>query len=127
MKKIPLHNRSEAGSRSANVRSVTFTGNQHTTASYRAVYSFFPVYSCQFFHNQIFIPSTDVIQLTLTLMMTSAQVVQMCVTINDGAIQDYAHPDDHEKKILKTLARWEKENSTYMHHLHHNFIIFCIL
>ena len=37
-------------------------------------------------------------------MMTSAQVVQMCVTINDGAIQDYAHPDDHEKKILKTLG-----------------------
>ena len=93
-----------AGSRRPNVRSVTFTGNQHTTASYRAVYNFFPVYSCQFFHNQIFITTTDVIQLTLTLMMTSAQVVQMCVTINDRPSQDYAHPDDHEKKILKTLG-----------------------
>ena len=37
-------------------------------------------------------------------MMTSAQVVQMCVTINDSPIQDYAHPDDHEKNILKTLG-----------------------
>ena len=66
--------------------------------------SFFPVYSCQFHHNQIFIPSTDVIQLTLTLTMTTAEVVEVSVTINNSPIQDYAHPDDHEKKILKTLG-----------------------
>ena len=38
------------------------------------------------------------------MMMKSAQVVQMSVTINNSPIQDYAHPDDHEKKILKTLG-----------------------
>ena len=54
-------------------------------------------------------------------MMTSAQVVQMSVTINDSPIQDYAHPDDHEKKILENPS-WAKENSTWMHHLHHNLI-----
>ena len=53
--------------------------------------------------------------------MTSAQVVQMSVTINDSPIQDYAHPDDHEKKILENPS-WAKENSTWMHHLHHNLI-----
>ena len=37
-------------------------------------------------------------------MMTSAQVVQMSVTFNDRPIQEYAHPDDHEKKTLKTLG-----------------------
>ena len=37
-------------------------------------------------------------------MMTSAQVVQMSVTINDRPVQDYTNPDDHEKKILKTLG-----------------------
>ena len=41
------------------------------------------------------IPSTDVIQLTLTLKMTTAQDVETSVTVNDNSlIQDYAHPDD---------------------------------
>ena len=40
-------------------------------------------------------PSTDVIQLTLTLMMTIAQVVKTSVTVNNSPIQDYIHPDDH--------------------------------
>ena len=35
------------------------------------------------------IPSTDVVQLTLTLRMTTAQVVD-----NNRPIQDYVHPDD---------------------------------
>ena len=39
--------------------------------------------------------STDVIQLTLTLKMTTAQVVETSVTVNNnGPIQDYVHPDD---------------------------------
>ena len=42
------------------------------------------------------IPSTDVIQLTLTLKMTTAQVVETSVTVsNNGPIQNYVHPDDH--------------------------------
>ena len=41
------------------------------------------------------IPSTDVIQLTLTLKMTTAQVVETTVTVNNNSpIQDYVHLDD---------------------------------
>ena len=40
-------------------------------------------------------PSTDVIQLTVTLKMTTAQVVETSVTVNNNSpIQDYVHPDD---------------------------------
>ena len=35
------------------------------------------------------------IQLTLTLKMTTAQVVETSVTVNNSPIQDYVHPDDH--------------------------------
>ena len=41
------------------------------------------------------ISSTDVMQLTLTLKMTTAQVVETSVTVNNkSAIQDCVHPDD---------------------------------
>ena len=40
-------------------------------------------------------PSTDVIQLTLTLKMTTAQVVETSVSVNNNSpIQDYVHPAD---------------------------------
>ena len=42
-----------------------------------------------------FIPSTDVIQLTLTLKMTTAQVVETSVTFNNSPIQDYVHSDNN--------------------------------
>ena len=45
-------------------------------------------------NNQSIISSTDVIQLTLTLTMTTAQVVKTSVTVNNSPIQDYVHPDD---------------------------------
>ena len=45
--------------------------------------------------NQRLIPSTDVIQLTLTLKMTTALVFETLVTVNNSPIQDYVHPDDH--------------------------------
>ena len=35
------------------------------------------------------------IQLTLTLKMATAQVVEMSFTINNSPIQGYAHPDDY--------------------------------
>ena len=35
------------------------------------------------------------IQLTLTLKMTIAQVVKTSVTVNNSPIQDFVHPDDH--------------------------------
>ena len=41
------------------------------------------------------IPSPDVMQLTLTLKMTTAQVVETSVTVNNNSpIQDYVYPDD---------------------------------
>ena len=44
------------------------------------------------------IPSTDVIQLTLTLKMTTAQLVVTSVTVNNNSpIQDYLHIDDHNQ------------------------------
>ena len=39
--------------------------------------------------------STDVIQLPCTLKMTTTQVVETSVTVNNSPIQDYVHPDDH--------------------------------
>ena len=37
----------------------------------------------------------DLIQLTLTLKMTTAQVVEKSITFNNNSpIQDYVHPDD---------------------------------
>ena len=35
------------------------------------------------------------IQLSFTLKMTSAQVVETSITVNSNPIQDYTHPDDH--------------------------------
>ena len=47
-------------------------------------------------NNQSLIPSADMIQLTLTLKMAIAQVVEISVTVvNNSPIQDYFHPDDH--------------------------------
>ena len=45
-------------------------------------------------NNQSIISSTDVIQLTLTLKMTTAQFVKTSVTVDNSPIQDYIHPDD---------------------------------
>ena len=48
-------------------------------------------------------PSTDVIQLTLTLKMTTAEDVEMSVTVNNNSpIQDYAHPDDQTQRTFVT-------------------------
>ena len=44
----------------------------------------------------------DVIQLNLTLKMTTAQVVETSVTVNnDSPIQDYVHPDDQTQPTLE--------------------------
>ena len=49
--------------------------------------------------NKQSIPSTDVIQLILTLKMTTAQVVETTVTVNNNSpIQDYVHPDDQQQQ-----------------------------
>ena len=55
-------------------------------------------------NNPSIIPSTDVIQLTLTLKMTTAQVVETSVTVNNNSpIQDYVHPDDQTQPFVAVL------------------------
>ena len=54
-------------------------------------------------NNQSIIPSTDVIQLSLTLKMTTAQVVETSVTVdNNSPIQDYVHSDDQTQPFEMT-------------------------
>ena len=45
-------------------------------------------------NNQSLIAWNDVIQLTLTLKMTAAQIVETSVTVNNSSIQDYVHLND---------------------------------
>ena len=52
-------------------------------------------------NNESLIPSTDVIQLTLTLKMTTALVVETSVTLNNSPILDYFHLDDHTQPIYE--------------------------
>ena len=55
-------------------------------------------------NNQSIIPTTDVIQLTLTLKMTTAQVVETSVTVNNNSpIQDYVHPDDQTQPTFEIV------------------------
>ena len=57
-------------------------------------------------NNQSIIPSTDEIQLTLTLKMTTAQVVETSVTVNNNSpIKDYVHPDDQTQPKLKLVPK----------------------
>ena len=41
------------------------------------------------------------IRLTLTLKMTTAQVVKTSVTVNNSPIQDYVHPDDQTQPTFE--------------------------
>ena len=53
-------------------------------------------------NNQSLIPSADMIQLTLTLKMAIAQVVEISVTVvSNSPIQDYVHPDDQTQPTFK--------------------------
>ena len=49
-------------------------------------------------------PSTDVIKLILTLKMTTAQVVETSVNVNNNRlILDYVHPDDQTQPTFEFL------------------------
>ena len=41
------------------------------------------------------------IQITLTLKMTTAQVVETSATVNNSPIQDYVHPDDQTQPTFE--------------------------
>ena len=45
------------------------------------------------------------IQLTLTLKMTTAQVVETSLTINNSSIQDYVHVDDHSQPTHEVSSK----------------------
>ena len=46
------------------------------------------------------------IQLTLTLKMTTAQVVDTSVTVNNNSpIQDYVHPDDQTQPTFEIIKK----------------------
>ena len=56
-------------------------------------------------NNQSLIRSTDVIQLTLTLKMTTAQVVETSLIVNNNSpIHDKVHPDDHTQTTYEMTA-----------------------
>ena len=51
------------------------------------------------------------IQLTLTLKMTTAQVVETSVTVNNNSpIQDYIHPDDQTQPSFVLITNLLYEN-----------------
>ena len=55
-------------------------------------------------NNQSIILSTDVIQLTLTLKMTTAQVVKTSITVNNNSpVEDYVHLDDQIQPTFELL------------------------
>ena len=60
------------------------------------------------YYNQGLTPSRDVIQLTLTLKMTTTPVVETSVTINNNPIQDYVHPDDHTQPTYEKFKLTSK-------------------
>ena len=60
-------------------------------------------------------PSTDVIQLTLTLKMTTAQVVETSVTVNNNSpIQDYVHPDDQTQPTFEMTPGFKPFTMSFM-------------
>ena len=59
-------------------------------------------------NNQSIIPSTEVIQLTLTLKMTTAKVVETLVSVNNNSpIQDYVHLDDQTQPTFEVTHRFK--------------------
>ena len=49
-------------------------------------------------------PSTDAIQLTLTLKMNTIQVVETSVTVNNNSpTQDYVHMDDQTQPTFDNI------------------------
>ena len=62
-------------------------------------------------------PSTDVIQLTLTLKVTTAQVVETSVTVdNNSPIQDYVHPDEKTQSTFESHLYQEKYDASSVRH-----------
>ena len=73
-------------------------------------------------NNQSIIPTTDVIKLTLTLKMTTAQVVEASVTVNNNSpIQDYVHPDNQTQPTFEMTPGFKP--FTEMHIVVHSNLV----
>ena len=72
------------------------------------------------FNNQSIRPSTDVLQLTLTLKMTTAAVVKTSVTVNNNSpIQDFVHPYDQTQPTFEMISGFKP--------FHRNLLLFIFL
>ena len=58
-------------------------------------------------------------QLTLTLKMTTAQVVETSVTVNNSPIQDYVHPDDHTQPTYEMTPGFQTFHSFTLNIVNH--------
>ena len=68
------------------------------------------------------IPSPDVMQLTLTLNMTTAHVVETSVTVNNNSpVQDYVHPDDQTQPTFEMTPGFKP--FTHIKNLTHTYCI----
>ena len=57
---------------------------------------------------------TELIQITLTLKMTTAQVAETSVTANNSPIQDYVHRDDHTQPTYEMTPGFKPFPVFYM-------------
>ena len=65
-------------------------------------------------NNQSIIPSTDVIQLTLTLKMAIVQAVKTSVTVNNNSpIQDYVDPVDETQPTFEMTRGFKPFTAVY--------------
>ena len=75
------------------------------------------------------------IELTLTLKETTAQIVQTSVTVNNSSIQDYVHADDHAQPTYEVSSKINGKHHLYRfcYSYHHhqcdchkiNYVNFC--
>ena len=57
------------------------------------------------------------IQLTFTLNMTIAQVVEVSVTVNNSPIQDYIHPDNQTQPTFEMTPGFKPFTVSSVRHL----------
>ena len=80
-------------------------------------------------NNQSIVKSIDVIQLTLTLKMTAAQVVETSVTVNNNSpIQNYVHLDNQIQPTFETTPGFKPSQNflklLLTHKLYHFWSVF---
>ena len=57
------------------------------------------------------------VQLTFTLNMTTAQVVEVSVTVNNSPIQDYIHPDNQTQPAFEMTPGFKPFTVSSVRHL----------